>query len=259
MVPTLKNGLKLGKKPARPDAMMLSFGDFVDRSKIPPIPDTFGHDRLIGVGDWGMLGNDQAGDCVLAAQAHAVMLWNQAAGRTVKFTEQSVLADYSAVTGYNPADSSTDQGTDMVLGAEYFRTTGMMDDSGKRHKIAVDLSIKPGQIEDLWAAAYLGVAVAVGVNLPASAETQFDDRQPWSYDKVHSGILGGHAILLTARAGNLLDFVSWGRRQYASLYWYSRFADEAVAFVSDEMLNDAGKNPDGFDRNAVIDAISSLA
>ena len=56
--------LKLGKKPARPDAMKLKFADVLDASNLPVPPTAFGHMSLIAGNGYGMLANDKYGDCV---------------------------------------------------------------------------------------------------------------------------------------------------------------------------------------------------
>jgi hypothetical protein len=93
--------LKLGKKPARPGAVKFKLANYLDKAKLPTPPKMFGHQGLIGA-NWEMLGNDHYGDCVWAGAAHETMLWNKEAGRIIAFNDQSVLKDYSAVTGFNP-------------------------------------------------------------------------------------------------------------------------------------------------------------
>jgi hypothetical protein len=68
-----------------------------------------------------MLGNDTVGDCVLAGGGHETMLWNREAGKTVPFTAANSIKDYSAITGYAPADPSSDKGTDMEIADAYNR------------------------------------------------------------------------------------------------------------------------------------------
>ena len=64
------------------------------------------------------------------ALAHETMLWNKEAARTVTLNNESVLKDYSAVTGFNPNDPNTDQGTDMQVAAR--RNTGSDVERWKR-------------------------------------------------------------------------------------------------------------------------------
>jgi hypothetical protein len=145
--------LKLGKKPARPGAVKFKLANYLEKLKLPTPPKVFGHEGLIGA-NWEMLGNDQYGDCVWAGAAHETMLWNKEAARTVTFNNQSVLKDYSAVTGFNPNDPNTDQGTDMQVAASYRRKTGVRDAAGKRHKVIAYLALTT-EIQINWRSLFI--------------------------------------------------------------------------------------------------------
>ena len=71
-----------------------------------------------------MLGNDQVGDCVIAAMLHYIMAAQANVGKSVTFTTQQALDLYSAITGYNPSDPSTDQGTAWTDALAYWQSTG---------------------------------------------------------------------------------------------------------------------------------------
>src|SRR5258708_19194275 len=109
--------LKLGKNQATRTRKLVKFTDFLDTSALPPLPTgDFGHDSLVRASDWGMLGNDQYGNCVWAGADHEHMLWLAEAGvanPTKLFNADTALADYSAATGFNPNSPWTDQGTHM--------------------------------------------------------------------------------------------------------------------------------------------------
>jgi hypothetical protein len=248
---------KLGKKPARPWAApgnKFRLGVYLaGPAGLPEIPPVFGHQNLIAT--WGMLANDRYGDCVWAGAAHETMLYNEEAGGTVAFTDANVLADYAAVTGFNPGDPSTDQGTDVQDAAAYRRNTGIVDSAGKRHTIAAYLALDPGNLSHLLTAAYLFSAAGIGLNLPASAIDQAKKAEPW--DVVPgSPNEGGHYVPLIGRlAGGMLVCVSWGRQQLITERFFQTFCDEAVAYVSTEDLVKQ-KSPDGF---AYADLIGDLA
>lgn len=244
----------IGKKPARAGAIKLGIADYVDISKLPPVPPNFGHDKLVA--DYGMLANDRAGCCVWSGAAHETMLWNAMAGRTVHFTDTDVLEDYTAVTGYNPADPSTDQGTDMVTAAEYRQKTGVRDNTGARHKIAAYLAIDATKLDQLWAAAYLFGAVGIGIQLPDSAETQFDAGQEWTVVP-GSQNSGGHYVPLSGRKNGILYIVTWGKLQPVSLGFLQTYVDEAVAYCSEEALVN-GKSLLGFDSAALLADLGSM-
>lgn len=234
--------MQLGKTPARKDAVLFKLKDYVNLSAFPTVPKTFGHEGLVPA--WDMLGNDQYGDCVWAGAAHETMLWTREGGHPAGFSLTSVLSDYSAVTGFEPSDPNTDQGTDMQTAASYRRKTGVLDVSGKRHKIAAYLAITPGDLQEHLVATYLFGAVGIGIQFPDSAMYQFNQGKAWS---VVSGskIEGGHYIPLVAHRSRHLVCVTWGQTQPMTLGFFRKYNDESIAYVSLEALTN-GKSLEGF-------------
>ena len=229
--------LKLGKLPATYDHRDLLMAKYLDMSKLPKIPDKFGHEDLVP--SWGMLGNDNAGSCVWSGAAHETILWTaEGDPATAVFDDTSVLSDYSATTGYSASDPNSDQGTDMHNAMKYRRNTGVLDANGKRHKIAAYVWLEPGNIQHLLAATYLFGAVGVGIQFPNSAMDQFNAGVPWSVVG-GSSIEGGHYIPCIANRNNLV-VVTWGRTQEMTFGFYQKFSDEAVAMLSIESLINTG-------------------
>src|SRR5580765_936327 len=103
--------LLLGKRPAQPGAISWRYGDFFDRKKLAKPPLVFGHVWNESVID--IVGNDQCGCCVWATFAHLVQSQQRGIGvPESRFTDESVISDYSQVTGYN-GKPETDHGTFM--------------------------------------------------------------------------------------------------------------------------------------------------
>lgn len=238
----MKQHLKLGKKPARKDAVLLKFSRYVTY-QLPPPPETGGHRDLITTPDWGILGNDQYGDCVWAGAAHETILWNKEAGNDVIFSPEAVLSDYSASTGFNPNDPNTDGGTDMQLAAKYRQDTGILDASGNRHKIGAYLALETDR--DIKQAIHLFGAVGIGVEFPDSAMNQFDANQDWT---VVSGanVDGGHYIPGITYDKDFVYVVTWGKVVRASWHFIHKYMDEGIVYLSEERLV-AGKSLEGFD------------
>lgn len=236
--------LKLGRNPsAKPVTFALS--RYVDVEAVLPTPPArFGHEALVP--SWGMLGNDTVGDCVFAGAAHETMLWNACAGVTVPFTDASVIAEYSAVTGYDPRDPSTDQGADMQQVASYRRKTGLLDANGKRHKIGAYLAITPGNVDEHLVAAYIFGAIGIGINFPAFAMDEFNAGKPWTLARRRRQTEGGHYIPVVGHgAGDYLKTVTWARLQLMSRAFFRKYNDESIAYVSLEALT-GGVSLEGF-------------
>ncbi len=246
--------LKLGLKPLPHDSRDFQFAKFRTAAPLPKRPKTFGHENLIKA--WGMLGNDQVGDCVLAGAGHEHMIWNAAAGKPVpKFTDECIISDYSAITGYNPNDPNSDQGTDMRAAAKYRMKTGIIDAAGVRHKIGAYVFIDSSNLDHILEAAYLFGAVALGVDMPQSAMDQFNSGLPWSVVK-NSPIEGGHYVPLVA---NRVDptIVTWAQLQRVKTAFLKKYCNTAVAYITEEYLA-AGKSPEGFDLAALQSHLNSL-
>lgn len=244
---------KLGKTPARPDAIKLKFSKYVEAKelKLPKHPKNFGHERLIAARDWGMLGNDRYGCCVWSGAAHETRMWGYEGG--IKggawFRDQDVLADYSDATGFDiHRPKETDNGTDMQKAAKYRRDIGIVDGHKKRHKIAAYLALEPGNLEQHEQATYLFGAVGLGIRFPNVFADQFDANRPWSYTSDPHGWAGNsyHYIPLVAKRYEYLMVVTWGRIQAFQVEAWQKTSDESVVYLSEEMLIN-GKSPEAFD------------
>lgn len=240
---------KLGKTPARPGAVKFKLTNYAALPKPPT--------KELPVNlNWLMLGNNFVGDCVFAGAGHETMAWNFEAGKVVTFDDKSVLSDYSAVTGYNPNDPNTDQGTDMQVAASYRRKTGVIDASGKRHQVAAYLAIKTGDSTELKQAVYLFGAVGVGFQFPASAMTQFNQGKPWTVVK-NSPIEGGHYVSACGYDSKYVYVVTWGKIQKMGWAFFRKYCDEAICYLSNEFLT-GGKSLEGFDITALTNDLNQL-
>lgn len=240
---------KLGKRPARRDAIPLKFGTYFHSAELPVVPAVFGRPWLVQ--QWGILGNAEWGDCFWAGAAHETMLLRADAGLTPStFETANVLSDYAAATGFANTEA-TDQGTDVAQGCAYRQQTGIVDSSGTRHKIDVYTSLRVGDLSQLALATYLFGIVGVGVQLPSDAEKQFSSGEVWDITPGQSSI-GGHYIPCVGRnsQGNYL-FVTWGRLQAATPRWVQQCNDESVAMFSRERLAAKGYSPQGYDQAAL--------
>lgn len=233
---------KLGKTAARPQSVKLKFSDYT--TKLPKAPATGGHMDLMSNAPWGMLGNDQYGDCVWAGAAHETMLFNEEAKVGVAFTPVQVLGDYSAVTGFKPNDPSTDQGTDMQLAAKYRQDTGVLDVNGIRHKVGAYLALDKGNKAEIMQAIHLFSAVGIGIEFPDSAMTQFHAGKDWTVVK-GAKLEGGHYIPGISYDQNFVYVVTWGKLIRANWAFIKKYMDEGVVYLSDEMLT-GGVSLEGF-------------
>jgi hypothetical protein len=202
-------------------------------------------------------------NCVFAGAGHEHMLWLREAGHTEAevtslFTEKAALKNYSAVTGFNPDDPDTDQGTDMAQAASYRRKTGYVDSKGNRHKIGAYVDLDPGNITELWYAAWLFDGVGIGVNFPSQWMDAFNKGPKGLWDHVsRPKIEGGHYITGVGRHGNL-NIVTWADdHPRLTPRGYAQFNDQTIAYASAEKLI-SGKDDNGFDWPGLLAALKEI-
>jgi hypothetical protein len=207
---------------------------------------------------WGVLANDQWGDCVFAGNGHIIEQQTALGGGDETIvTDQEALAEYSAVTGFNPdagpsGSNPTDQGALIQDGLADLRKNGLAG-----QKIAAFARVSQAdQGEVKTALAELG-AVSLGVNLPQSAMDQFDAGQPWTVSG-DGTILGGHCITAFGYDAEYVYVVSWGKVVPATWEWLAAYCDEAWAVVSAMWAGEGGKDPEGVDLPGLGEEFAAL-
>lgn len=249
--------LLLGKREHQPGAISWRYADVFDKQKLTKPPLVFGH--VWNESRIDMLGNNLAGNCVWATQAHLLQTMQRGLGNAeTRFTADSVLSDYSASTGYVPGRPSTDNGTYMKAGASYFRQTGILDADGARHRVEAYLDVKINDPDELFQATFDFGGVALGLKLPYSAIKQFADGKPWTV--ADDKIAGGHAVALVGRNrwGHAI-IATWNGITAATPEFLREFTDECVAFISLEYLDARGINPRGYDRKVLEQKLAALS
>jgi hypothetical protein len=225
---------KLGRKPARHTIASMLRGEAMARhlTDLGPAPSSC-PDWVSAVikqspDGWTMAANDQYGDCVFADCAHQEMLRTANVGTIWIPTTDQVLALYSAVTGFNPTDPSTDQGADELTVIEYLTATGW----GGR-KLDGHGNLNPAQFDQIkWAVCLFG-ACRLGINLPASAMNQFNAEQPWDY-VAGSQLDGGHDVpVVRYFADGSLGIVSWGQFVIVTPAFMAAKYDDGTPYVEE--------------------------
>ncbi len=245
--------MKLGKLPARKNSVSLRLRDYLKVSSLPKPPKNSSHMILM---DHHMFGNDQYGDCVCAGAGHETLLWNNEAGRNIDLTTDNILQMYSDLTGFDPSNPSTDQGTDMALAAKWRRDTGLRDNTGQTHKVAAYLALTPGNIEEVKQVIYLFDAVGIGWELPESAQKQFARGKPWVIIN-GSPIEGGHYTAAIGYDPTFLYIITWGKIVRVSWRFFVKYNDEGIIYFSEEFLK-SDKSPEGFDKQQLVYDLSQL-
>ena len=184
---------KLGKLPPRHDPRTFRLAQYLIAG-LPAPPAKTNWTRSGQITQWPMMANDCIGDCVIAACGHMVEEWSTLANPPgVIPTDQQVIAAYSAITGYDPQDPSTDQGTNMLDALSYWRKIGIAG-----HRIVAFASINIGSRQEIMQAIALFGNAAIGLALPNTAQNQtvWDVPAGGAVGDGAPGSWGGHGVAL---------------------------------------------------------------
>lgn len=211
------------------------------------------------VNNFGMMLNDQLGDCTCAAFYHALQIWSLATKKPeLTESDNSVLALYEQAAGYNPNDPSTDQGANEQAILEYVLKTGAPMDGNNRHQISAFYEIDPRNTTDVKQTIYECGLSYIGFMVPANIMPQ--DAPPpalWQYVPGQQ-ILGGHAIILTGYDANGVDLISWGEKYKMTWQFFHAYTEESYGLVDKEWMYTTGKTPLGLTLPQLEQMMSSL-
>ncbi len=224
--------LKLGKLPKKENPRTLTLAKYVT---LPVVPHAFAWEYNLDA--WGMMGNDQIGDCTCACAGHMLMEWTSRTYGTVTPTDQQIIAAYSAITGYVPGNESTDNGAAITDVLAYWQNTGIAS-----HKILGWAAIDVSNVANLKAAVALFGAIDIGFNVPQSAMDAFGKGQPWN-DTTDTNIVGGHSVPVMGYGGLGCTCITWGQRQQMSWAFFSAYCDEAYACITEDFITRAQVTP----------------
>lgn len=246
---------KGGRLPAHPEDThpRVKLALAVDKTTLPPPPPTVNWYGQIT--DWPMLYNDQAGDCVEAEQGHHEQVFTTyGLGAPATFTDADAIAAYSAITGYDPNDPSTDQGTVIQDAMGYWRKVGFAG-----HKIAAFAEVNVNDETELKTALALFGPLSGGMNFPAVAMQQFNDGKPWEVVRRDGGIEGGHCVCIVGYDDTYLYCITWGAVQKMTWGFFRKYFEEAWLPISIEWVNaQTGLDPEGVDLSQLGEQFSTL-
>jgi hypothetical protein len=232
----------LGKLPAVHDPRTLKVSSIMG---LPPPKAAW--DWLSGMPeDLGMMRNDQIGDCAYAGPAHLVQAWtHNSLHQTTTISDADVVAAYSRDTGYTPSDPSTDRGAVLLNMLNAWRTKGIGG-----HKIGAFAQVDHHNWAEVCSAIDLFGGLITGAMLPASAQNGVGS--VWNQvSSLDLGSWGGHCMMTgTHRGGSVHGpgptFVTWGKRQDATLPWWDTYVDECYVIISADWVTGARPAPSGF-------------
>lgn len=251
---------KLGKRAPRLDRRTFKLAKYLP-AIVPPPPVAVGYMRQVM--DWGMMLNDELGDCVPAAAGHMVQQWTAYAGVERVLSDKAILRAYEDVGGYVEGDPSTDNGTDMLSFLKYWRSPGMPN----AHRIVAFVSVDTTRPDEVRQAIHLFGNCFLGIQLPVSVQGEDVWSVPHSgpFGDASPGSWGGHCVPLMAYRQDRVNpnrgtytAVSWGAPLTVTPAFLRIYADEAYAVLSQDWIERSGMAPSMFDLAALRADLATL-
>jgi hypothetical protein len=237
---------KLGKLAPKKHKLTLRFEDF--RTPVDPNipPPKRAWEYVIADDKWGMYGNNVKGDCTLAAKAHIIMCITANAGALV-------VPDPAEIVGIYDQLSPDDTGLAMTDVYDYWLKNPIAG-----QKLAGWVQIDQTNDQHFDECVNLFGACDTGIQLPQSAIDEFNAGQNWEFVNPTGGIAGGHDVpyLGFGRLGKTC--ITWSRRQPCGNAFVQNFCDEAYAPFLESWFDTAGAAPNGFNRDALWNALQAL-
>lgn len=248
-----------GRLPADPDRPSLRYAAVLHPDQPEP-PKTSDWLSPVPADAWGMLGNDEWGDCTCAGIGHKIIgdVCVNDDGRIVAITTTQTLGLYSAVTGFDPnagpsGDNPTDQGAVCQKVLEYVRKNGFLG-----HKFLAFAKVDIHDRDQVKRAIATFGQIYCGFDVPDSAMTQFNAGKPWTVVR-GSTIEGGHCVPLGAYTEDGPDCVTWAKVQHMTWDFFETYFEEAWVIVTPDMIDpDTGLDHLGINLAALESAFTTL-
>ena len=220
--------LKLGKLKPRLDKRTIRLKDVLRAELLPPLPDSFDVDSSLGgITDNNIYGNDALADCVIAGRAHMTLRFEDFEQRKIiPITNADVEGEYFKETG------GKDSGLTMLDSLNCWRRGWRA--AGETYDIYAYASFDCSNHDESKYAIVLLRGAYIGIQLPQSAMTQFQNGQEWDVIDADGGILGGHCVYVLAFDQDSVTCVTWGKRQLMTWAFWDKYCDEAYGIVQDK-------------------------
>jgi hypothetical protein len=242
-------GKRLGRQESLFDAERLTVARYMTLSGLPENPPLWDQTTLIT--NLGMMLNDQLGDCTCAEVGHQIQLWTAIALGVVLTLPDAIIEKlYEVVGGYVPGNPSTDQGAVISNVLGYLKSTGIVDQNGKVHKLgafaSVPLDNNSLAQQMMWLCGGLDLAWALPVAAQSMGTTwDVPAGQPLTGDW-EPGSWGGHSTLAAAYAASEnWKTPSWGGWYIVTPAFRTAYLEEIWAPVSSDWIAANGTDPDG--------------
>jgi hypothetical protein len=234
-----------GRLPAQPGRPHLKLGAYLDHDRLPAAPASADWVSKVPASAWGILGNQEWGDCTCAGVAHK-RIGDVYANRDeiLPVTTTETLALYSAITGFNPnagpsGDNPTDQGASCQSVLEFWHANGFLGE-----KIVAFAKVDLSNLAEVKQAIAIFGQLYCGLQVPQSAENQTNAGESWTVVP-GSPNLGGHCMTIGAYDANGPSGITWGQLQEMTWEFFTAQFDECWVLVTPDFIAANGTDVQG--------------
>ncbi len=232
---------RFGKHPPKHDYRTLRFRSYLTPGLAPP-PASYDvlarvyQDLKIKTPNPAVLfpmdGNDQYGDCTIAALAHAETTYRGLIGKEKIARQQAVVKFYFHLTG------GVDSGLNELDVLNHWRQQKVFGD-----EILGYVSIDPKNHVHVQQAMQLFGGVYIGFQVQQNCIADFNAHKPWTPGPLTND---GHAVFAVGYDASVVTVLTWGNTQQGTWAWWDECVDEAYAILPPEATKPGFELP-GFD------------
>jgi hypothetical protein len=224
----------LGRKAVKTDSRTLKLAKYLTPAlPTPPVS----VDWTKGITSFGEMLNDSLGDCTIAGLGHAVQIWSANTGKESTVSDATIQSAYEDWCGYNPNDSSTDNGGIELDVLNDFKKDGLGE-----HKLLAFADPSVTNLNEIRKAIDLFGGVYIGLNLPTEAQNQ----NTWDVvSGMTPGSWGGHAVFVPKYDADTFTCITWGGLKEMTTAFWSACCDEAHALIGQDWFETSGVDPTG--------------
>jgi len=223
---------RIAGKRGKGAAVELSMGTLKNYIKGPMYKPPRSFDYSSRVAKYPMALNDTYGTCTIAGVIHMLQLIYAEIGEDFEYPgDDAVKETYFKLSN----------GADTGLVEQSVLQTWMKDGLFN-NKISAYAPVNIKNRDEMMAAIYLFGSVYLGVEMPDSAEIQFEQHQPWHLDGTYEPPSGGHCVVATGYNRFGIDIITWGATESMTWGWWEEYGSEAWVVIP-EVFVEADHGP----------------
>lgn len=247
--------LKFGRNRPRALGPRLSLKNYLLKS-LPAPPETVNYRGRAFNALRQVYGNDTLGDCVIAGMAHVTGVLTSNAGDPFLYTQDQIVALYSAIGGYVPGNASTDNGCDELTALNYWLQHGAPAGS---HAIMGYVAVDPSNPEEYRTALWLFENLFFGLELPDAWVNPFPSTSNFVWDVAGApDPNNGHCVIGCGYTPRGVTVSTWGMAGVMTDAAIAEYCDQYnggalyAVMSADQILKAHTKATNGFNASQLM-------